>query len=224
MFTALALHSDNFIHCQTTKQGWMWITLSTKINWLHYLYWGSIKNLVSSGKGGAWEHLLFVCRCISLQPLQVYINRIKEFSTYSAGDLKCSTPNIHVDGRLDNWKVILGTALEGECNSLRELRRGGFLWLHYFARPDAKNWWKLERQDNSLAYHAALRIADVYYIEVYLFSEEATRVRRVVWCNKLLQQYKQNLYIYVQFYRNSVIKRACFWFWAVFEMGRGEIF
>jgi hypothetical protein len=32
----------------------------------------------------------------------------------------------------------------------------------------------------SLAYHAALRIADGYYIQVYLFSEEATRVRRAV--------------------------------------------
>jgi hypothetical protein len=103
-----------------------------------------------------------------------------------------------VDRRLENWKVILGTALEGECNSLREIRRGSFLWLHCVARPGAKNWQKLERQDNSLAYHAALRIADVYCIQVYLFSEEATRVRRVVWCNKLLQQKKQNLYIYIK--------------------------
>jgi hypothetical protein len=69
---------------------------------------------------------------------------------------------------------------------LREIWRGSFLWLLYVARIEAKNWWKLERQDNSLAYHTALRIADVCYIQVYLFSEEVTRVRRVVWCNKLL--------------------------------------
>jgi hypothetical protein len=50
-----------------------------------------------------------------------------------------STPNIHVDRRLDNWKVILGTALEGDCISLRELQRGSFVWLHYVARPEAKN-------------------------------------------------------------------------------------
>ena len=130
MFTAMALHSDNFIHCHTTKQGCMWITLSTKRNWLHYLYWGSMTNPFSCGKDGAWECILFGCCCIPLPPIQVCVNWIKGFSTYSAGDLMHSTPNAHVDGRLDNWKVILGTALEGECNSLREIQRGSFLCLH----------------------------------------------------------------------------------------------
>jgi hypothetical protein len=64
---------------------------------------------------------------------------MKEFSTYSAGDLMRSTPNIHVDGRIDNWKVILETIFEGECNSLREIWRGSFLWLLYVARIEAKN-------------------------------------------------------------------------------------
>jgi len=114
MFAVMALHSDNFIHCHTTKQRWICITLSTKRNWLNYLYWGSMKNPISSGKDGAWECLRFGCCCIPLQPFQVCINWIKEFSTYSAGDLKCSAPNIHVDRRLENWKVILGTALEGD--------------------------------------------------------------------------------------------------------------
>jgi len=50
-----------------------------------------------------------------------------------------STPNINVDGRLANWKVILGIALEGECRSLREIRRGSFLWLHYVAGPETRN-------------------------------------------------------------------------------------
>jgi hypothetical protein len=163
------------------------LLLSTKRNWLHYLYWGTMKNPINSGKDGAWECLLFGCCCIPLQPSEVCINWMKELSIYSAGGLMHSTPNIHVDGRLDNWKVILGTAHEGECNSLREIRSRSFLWLHYVARLEAKNWWKLERQDNSLAYRAVLRIADVYYIQVYLFSEEATRVCRVVWCNKFLQ-------------------------------------
>lgn len=184
MFTAMALHSDNFIKCHTTKQ-W-WITLSTKRNWLHYLYCGTMKNPISSGKDGPGECTLIGCCCILLQSFEVCMKWMKEFSTYSAGDLMRSTPNIHVDGRIDNWKVILETIFEGECNSLREIWRGSFLWLLYVARIEAKNWWKLERQDNSLAYHTALRIADVCYIQVYLFSEEVTRVRRVVWCNKLL--------------------------------------
>jgi len=64
---------------------------------------------------------------------------MKQFSTYSAGDLKRSTPNIHVDRRIDDWKVILGTAFEGECNRLREIRRGSFLWLRYVARLEEKN-------------------------------------------------------------------------------------
>ena len=197
MFTAMALHSDNFIRCHTTKQGWIWITLSTKRNGLHYLHWGSMKNPISSGKDSAWERLLFGCCCIPLQPFQVCIKWIKEFSTYSAGDLMHSTPNIHMVGRLDNWPVILGTALEGSCKSLREIWRGSFLWLHCIARPEEKNWWKLETQDNSLTHHAALRIANIYYIQVYLFSEDVTRVCRVVRCNKLLQQYKQNKNIYI---------------------------
>jgi hypothetical protein len=50
-----------------------------------------------------------------------------------------SAPNINVDRRLDNWKVILGIALGGECRSLREIQRGSFLWLHYVVRPETKN-------------------------------------------------------------------------------------
>lgn len=67
----------------------------------------------------------------------------KSFPLIVEGALVCSTPNIHADGRLDTWQVILGTVLEAECNNLREIQRGirpwyYSLWLPYVVRPGGK--------------------------------------------------------------------------------------
>jgi hypothetical protein len=132
LFTAMVLQSANFIQCHTKKQWWMWISLYTKVT--------DCTNYTEAMWKITWvvgeTELETLTLWLLLYSLPVCINWTKVLATYSEGEITCSTCNVPVNRRLDNWNVTQGTAHEGEYNSVREIRRrsAGFIIL-----PDKKN-------------------------------------------------------------------------------------